>query len=161
MTQGRSEPLKAGEPAPDLTLNDTEMKPVRLRGDAGKHIMLAFFPAAFSRVCSTELCAFSEHMAELSEANTQVLGISVDLPYSLKQFKIERKLSFPLLSDFDREAIRAFGIVDDDFKGYHAGVARRSVFVVQPDGAVSWTWVADSPEQQPEYGEVLQHLGAI
>ena len=159
MAQTAIAPPQAGDRAPDFTLKDTEMKPVHLSDFHGKTVIVAFFPAAFSGVCTRELCTFRDHVADLNRLNVQVLGISVDLPYSLRQFKQSQKLAFPLLSDFDREAINAYGIVDRNFNGYTSGVAQRSVFVVNGEGRISWAWVSAHQGQQPDYGEVLEHLG--
>ncbi len=161
MTQVHSASPQVGEQAPDFTLNDTNFKPVSLHDLRGKTVILAFFPAAFSSTCTLELCSFRDHLASLNEAKVEVVGISVDLPFSLQRFKVEQKLAFPLLSDFDRTAIQDYGVVDDKFKGYSSGVAQRSVFVVDPEGKITWQWISEHQGQVPEYGEVLRHVGAV
>ncbi|GAC1445279.1 MAG: peroxiredoxin [Chloroflexota bacterium] len=161
MQRAHSAIPRVGEPAPNFTLKDTDMKSVSLQSFRGKTLVLSFFPAAFSSVCTSELCTFSEHMPDINEANAQILGISVDLPYTLKQFKQSKGLTFPLLSDFDRHAIESYGIVDRDFNGYNSGVAQRSVFVVDPLGSIVWAWVSGTQGEHPEYGDVLRAAGAL
>ncbi|MBV9280817.1 MAG: peroxiredoxin [Chloroflexi bacterium] len=156
MVDTRIHTPQVGEQAPDFTLNDTERQPISLHDYRGQTVVLVFFPAAFSSVCTKEVCAFRDSLAQLNRSNVQVLGISVDLPYSLREFRRAQNLNFPLLSDFDRVAISDYGVVDNSFNGYVTGVARRSVFVVDPNGAVAWEWLADSPGQQPDYTEVLR-----
>ena len=160
MVETRTHVPQVGEQAPDFTLEDTTMQPVSLRDFQGQPVILAFFPAAFSSTCTKELCAFRDSLARLNRSNTQVLGISVDLPYSLKQFQETQNLNFPLLSDFDRIAISDYGIIDDNFKGYVTGVARRAVFVVDSLGVVAWEWIADDPSEQPNYDEVIEAASA-
>ena len=156
MAQVQTRTPQVGEQAPDFTLPDTDRKLVSLHDLRGKTIVLAFFPAAFSSVCTAELCTFRDSLAQLNRVNGQVVGISVDLPYSLQRFKEAERLEFPLLSDFDRTVIREYGVVDDNFGGFTSGVARRAVFVIDREGKVAWEWVADKPSQQPDYGEVLR-----
>src|SRR5260370_409717 len=88
----------------DARLITTDRKEVHLRDLLGKPLVLAFFPAAFTSVCTTELCTFRDSMARFNALDAQVYGISIDLPFSLKAFAEQNGLNFPLLSDMDREA---------------------------------------------------------
>jgi peroxiredoxin len=150
-----------GEKAPEFTLKDSDMKLVSLDDYRGKTAVLAFFPAAFSSVCTTELCAFHDHMAELNDLGGYIIGISVDLPYTLREFRRTAQIGFPLMSDFDGEAIRSYGVVDEDFEGYHSGVAQRSVFVVDPKGTIAWRWIAAKPTNRPDVGDVYAAVEKI
>lgn len=161
MAQVQNATPEVGDQAPPFTLKDSDMKSVSLQDFRGKTVIVAFFPAAFSRVCTSELCIMADHTRDLTDADAQVLAISVDLPYTLKHFKQEKGLTFPVLSDFDRAAIEAYGVVDRNFGGYTSGVAQRSVFIVDPDGRISWKWVSDAQSDHPEYDEVLQAAGAV
>jgi len=161
MAQVQTPIPQTGEQAPDFTLPDTDRQPVSLRDFRGKTAILAFFPAAFSSVCTSELCTFRDSLTQLNRANAQVLGISVDLPYSLKRFKEAEGLNFPLLSDFDRRVIRDYGVVDEHFSGFTSGVARRSVFVIHPSGKIVWEWLADVPSQQPDYDQVTEAVEQV
>lgn len=105
-------------------------------------VVLAFFPAAFTGGCTEELCTFSDALASFEALDAQVFGISVDLPFALNVFIREQDLTFPLLSDFDGEAIEAYDVVLADLHGL-SGVAERSVFVVDADGTIAYRWVRD------------------
>src|SRR5215510_12161557 len=95
-----------GTKAPDFTLPNQDRQPVTLSAEVLKHsaTVLAFFPAAFSGVCTKELCTFRDSLAKLNEFKAQIYGISVETFFALKAFADAQKLSFPLLSDFNKEA---------------------------------------------------------
>jgi len=147
---------EVGDQAPDFTLLDTEQKPVSLHDFRGETVVLAFFPAAFSGTCTKEMCAFRDSLAQFNHANAQVLGISVDLPFTLRKFKEANGLDFPLLSDFDHKVIEEYGVVNNNFLGFSGGVAKRAVFVVDGTGKVAWEWVSAEPGMEPDYAKVLQ-----
>jgi peroxiredoxin len=155
-------PLKVGEVAPDFKLFDTERKERSLKEFLGKKAVLAFFPGAFTGVCTKEMCTFRDSMAELGKLNAQVVGISVDSPFSNKAFSDANKLNFPLLSDYGRNVIRQYGGVHDDFagmKGYTA--SRRAVFVLDKGGVVKYAWISDVPTNEPPYDEVKKALASF
>ena len=132
-----------GQAAPDFTLVDSNKNPVTLSALKGKNVVLAFFPAAFTGVSEKEMCTFRDSMSAFNDLAASVYGISVDGPFSQKAFSDRNGLTFPLLSDYTREAVKAYGITHDDFaglKGYTA--AKRSVFVVDKTGVVQYVWVA-------------------
>jgi peroxiredoxin len=143
-----------GAAAPDFTLKDTQMQDVSLRDFRGRTVVLLFYPAAFSGVCTAEMCTFRDNMAAFNDVNAQVLGISVDLPYAQREFKKAQGLEFPLLSDFDHTAIEAYGVVHRAFNGFTSGVAMRSVFVVDPEGVIAWEWIAERQGESPAYEAV-------
>lgn len=148
-----------GKTAPDFTLFDTTKQPVQLSGLRGQQVIVAFFPAAFTGVCTKELCTFQDSLAGLNDANATVLGVSVDAPFSNAAFAKQNGLSFPVLSDYAREATEAYGVALRDFagmKGYTA--AQRAVFVVGADGVVKYEWVAPNPGVEPDYAAVKAAL---
>lgn len=151
-----------GKKAPDFTLPDTDRKPRKLSEFKGKKLVLAFFPGAFTSVCTKEMCVFRDSMARLNNLNAQVLGVSVNDPFSNKGFAERNMLTFPLLSDYNREVIRLYGIELKDFaglKGY--SVAKRSVFVLDKDGIVRYKWVSEDPGIEPNYKEIEDALNQI
>ena len=95
--------LDVGSPAPDFTLPNQDREPVTLSAQRGHPVVLAFFPAAFSSVCTTELCTFRDRLSTLNTARAQVYGISVDTFFTLKAFQTDQGLTFPLLSDFNKD----------------------------------------------------------
>ena len=109
--------VDVGSKAPDFTLVNQDREPVTLSAQRGRPVVLAFFPAAFSSVCTRELCTFRDSLAGLNKANAQVYGISVDTFFTLKAFQEAQKLTFPLLSDFNKTAIRDYGVFNEDMIG--------------------------------------------
>jgi peroxiredoxin len=115
--------IKVGQKAPDFTLNDTDLKPKKLADFLTRTVVLAFFPGAFTSVCTKELCTFRDSLARLNSLRAQVVGVSVNDPFSNKAFAEKNLLAFPLLCDYNREVIKLCGIEIPDFaglKGYTA-----------------------------------------
>jgi peroxiredoxin len=146
--------VEVGQQAPNFSLLNTERQPVTLESLRGKPVILAFFPLAFSPVCTEELCTFRDALAELNDANAQVVGISVDSPFSLRAFAEAQKLQYPLLSDFNKEASQAYGVLNENLLGVFKGVANRAVFVIDAKGKIAHKWVSEDPRVQPNYDEV-------
>jgi peroxiredoxin len=151
--------IKVGTHAPHVTLFDTERKAVSFP-EHGHVTVLAFFPAAFTSVCTKELCNFRDAIGEYQKLNATVYGISVDSPFSLGEFKKQQGLPFSLLSDHKHEAINAYGVVYQNLANLGLTVAARSVFVVDPHGHVSWAWVSAQPSDEPKYEDVKQAVEA-
>ena len=149
-----------GSKAPDFTLTNQDRQPVTLSEQRGRPVVLAFFPAAFSSVCQKELCTFRDSMARLGQANAQVYGISVDTFFTLKAFHDQQKLSFPLLSDFNKQAIREYGVFNEDMIGLK-GIAKRAVFVIDKDGIVRHKEVLDDARNEPNYDKVFSTLATL
>ena len=152
--------VDVGTQAPDFTLTNQDRQPVKLSEQRGKPIVLAFFPAAFSSVCQKELCTFRDSMGRLGQANAQVLGISVDTFFTLKAFQDQQKLPFPLLSDFNKQAIRDYGVFNEDMIGLK-GIARRAVFVIDKDGVVRHREVLEDARNEPNYDAVFSALASL
>lgn len=154
--------LTVGQNAPDFTLFDTERKPRTLKEFAGKKVVLAFYPGAFTGACTKEMCALREAMAAFNSLDAQVIGISVDSPFANKAFADANKLAFPLLSDFTLEVSKKYVGVYESFggvTGYYA--AKRSVFILDGKGVVRYTWVTDTPGTEPPYEEIQRALKAF
>lgn len=154
--------VAVGSPAPNFDLFDNARQRVSLDAQRGKTVVLAFFPAAFTAVCEKELCSFRDSLTALNDLNAAVFGVSVDAPFANKAFADKNGLNFPLLSDYAREAVRAFGVAHDDFAGLPGyTAAKRSVFVIDPEGVVRYAWVAPNPGVEPNYDEVKAAVGKI
>ena len=151
-----------GSDAPDFTLPDHKREAVTLSALRGKNVVLAFFPAAFTGVCEKELCTFRDAVAQFNDIDASVFGVSVDAPFSNAAFAEKNGLNFQILSDYARTAVNAYGIAHDDFAGM-AGytAAKRSVFVVDKEGKLRWSWVADNPGQEPDYDAVQAAVKAL
>ena len=149
-----------GDMAPDFTLTAQDKSKVTLSDLRGERVILAFYPAAFTGVCTTEMCTFSEGMASLGDSGVKVFGISVDAPFSNGAFAEKNGIAFPLLSDVHREAVNAYDVALGDFVIPGYTVSQRSVFVVEADGTIGYAWVAENPGIQPDYDEVMAHCSA-
>jgi peroxiredoxin len=144
-----------GQKAPQFTLVNTDLKAVSLSELAGKNVVLAFYPAAFTGVCQKELCTFRDGLSDFVGANTAVLGVSVDSPFANKEFAGKNGLNFPLLSDLTRDVIKQYDVVFNDLAGVKGfTVAKRSVFVIDKGGVIRYKWVAPEPKVEPNYAEV-------
>ena len=150
--------VAVGSKAPDFTLMNQDREAVTLSALRGKPVVLAFFPAAFSSVCSKEMCTFKDSMAQLGKANAQVFGVSVDTFFTLKAFQDQQKLNFPLLSDFNKTVIRDYGVFNEDMIGLK-GIAKRAVFVIDQDGIVRHAEVLEDARNEPDYRAVFTALG--
>ena len=124
-------------------------------------VVLAFFPGAFTSVCSHEINAFDDRLGEFEDAGAQIVGVSRDTPFSLNEFRADLGVSVDLASDLNQDAIEEYGIeMDFTELGVH-GVAKRSVFVVDTDGEIAYEWVSDDPGVEPDYDEVLAAVEAL
>ncbi len=154
--------IKVGDKAPDFTLPDADLKLRSLKEFLGRKVVLAFFVGAFTAVCTKEMCAFRDSMARLIGLKAQVIGISVNDPFSNRAFAEKNRLPFPILSDYNRQAIRAYGVEISDFgslKGYT--VAKRSIFIVNKNGVVRYVWTTEDPIIEPDYKEIENALEKI
>ena len=149
-----------GSKAPDFTLMNENREPVTLSSQKGHPVVLAFFPAAFSGVCTKELCTFRDSMAKLNSAKAQVYGISVDTFFTLAAFKKDQNLNFPLLSDFNKDVIQAYGAYNPDMIGLK-GIAKRSTFVIDKDGVVRHREVLDDARNEPDYQKLYDTLAKL
>lgn len=149
---------RIGQKAPEFSLPDAEGKQRSLGEFVGPAVtLLAFFPFAFSGVCDKEMCVFRDGFDGLSAPTTLVVGISVDSVFTLKAFAQTYNLQFPLLSDFNRQVTRLYGVLQERWVGFdYDGVAKRSVFLVDKKGSLRYKWVADAPSNEPPYEEVAE-----
>lgn len=154
--------LTVGSKAPDFTLVDTDRKPRSLKEFAGKKLVIAFFPGAFTGVCTKEVCALRDAMAAFNAIAAQVIAISVDSPFANAAFAGQNKLAFPVLSDLTKEVSKSYCGLYEDFagvKGYAA--AKRSVFVIDGAGIVRYAWSTDAPGIEPPYDEITKALNSF
>ena len=152
--------VDVGSKAPDFTLTNEERQPVKLSEQRGKPVVLAFFPAAFSGVCTKELCTFRDSLARLNQTHAQVYGISVDTFFTLKAFHDQQGYNFPLLSDFNKQVIRDYGVFNEDMIGLK-GIAKRAVFVIDKDGVVRHREVLEDARNEPDYDAVFKTLEGL
>ena len=151
---GPSSSLPAvGSPAPDFTLPSTSGSDVTLSTLRGKNVLLAFFPLAFTKVCTQEMCSLSEDYGRFRDANTVVLPISVDSVPTLREFKAKERITVDLLSDFKREVSRRYGtLLEDKF------FSNRAYVLIDPQGLVRWAYSEDTPSTRRENQELLAQV---
>jgi peroxiredoxin len=153
--------LQIGDSAPNFSLYNSEKQLVNLSDYTGQPVLLLFFPQAFTSVCTTELCTIRDNMAAYNALNMQVFGISVDSVFTLKRFKEEQALNFPLLSDFNKVASEAYGALYHDWILDMKGVSKRSAFVVDRDGNIAYAEVLESAGDLPNFEAITQTLAAV
>lgn len=154
---------QVGDKAPDFRLPATGERDTVALGEfqGKKNVVLLFFPFAFSPVCTDEFCAIRDtHYAEYDQLDAQVLGISVDSPFTLKAWAEQQGFRFPLLSDFNKEVARAYDVYYEQL-GNFRGVAKRAAFVIDKDGIIRYRWVSDDPKVLPDLGEIRQVLAQL
>lgn len=154
--------IKVGDNTPDFTLPDFNMKPRSLKDFLGQKVVLAFFVGAFTSTCTKEMCEFRDSMSRLIDLNAQVVGVSVNDPFSIKGFAEKNRLPFPILSDYKREVIKTYGLELPNYAGLDGyTVAKRSIFILDQKGIVRYVWVSDNPAIEPNYQEIQNILRQI
>jgi peroxiredoxin Q/BCP len=129
--------LTAGDTAPDFTLPDADGKPVSLADYRGRRVVVYFYPAAGTPGCTKQACDFRDSLAELNGAGLDVLGVSPDKPAKLAKFRDKEGLTFPLLSDADKDVLNAWGTFGEkQMYGKTVTGVIRSTFVVDPEGKI-------------------------
>lgn len=159
---GESMTPALGTLAPDFELPLVPGEaPLRLSDYRGhKPVVIFFFPLAFSGTCTKEFRILRDDMDEWDALGAALIGISVDSPWANQLFAEQCQVPFPVLSDFNRDAVTAYGIRDDDFLGMK-GVGKRSVFVVDRGGMVRYAWIAEDADLLPDFAALKQLVGQL
>lgn len=148
-------PLEVGERAPNFTLptkswdENVTLNELTREGP----VVLIFYPGDWSSVCTDQMQQLQEQSGKFDEKGAKLLAVSADTPWSHKAFAEDRGVEFPLLSDFDREVIRAYGVE------HEVGFPERAYFVIDREGVVRARKVEASPKDKPEVEEILKDLG--
>ncbi|MCJ7731550.1 peroxiredoxin [Candidatus Bathyarchaeota archaeon] len=154
--------VDVGSKAPEFTLVNQSMKEVSLGDYRGKNVVLAFYPGAFTSACKKEMCTIRDDIAKLEDLGAQILGISVNDPFSNKAFHEDNVLNFPLLCDYTREVVKKYDVYHENFAGLQGyTAAKRSVFILDADGVVRFKWVSENPGVEPDYNEVKKQLSKL
>jgi peroxiredoxin len=153
--------VDVGAKAPDFTLHNQDRQDVTLSEELKKGpVVLAFMPAAFSSVCTQEMCTFRDSATDLNKVHANVLGVTVDTFFALKAWADQQKLTFPLLSDFNKDVIRKYGVVNPDMIGLK-DIAKRAVFVIDRSGVVRHREVLEDARNEPDYAAVNRALANL
>lgn len=152
--------VKVGDDAPNFILTGTNRETYSISDYKGQKVVLAFYPAAFTGVCTKEMCMFSDSLSSLTDANAVVFGVSVDAPFANKAFADQYDIHFELLSDVHRTMIKDYHMEFENFviDGYTA--ANRGVVIVDEDGKIGYFWVAENLGLEPNYEEILQYCNS-
>ena len=146
--------LQPGSAAPQFKLVSSDLKEVSLSDFKGKKVILHFFPFAFTGVCTTQLCTMRDNFGYYDGLNAQILGISVDSPFTLAKFKEENNYPFPLLSDFNKEASTAYGALYSEFAFGLQGVSKRAAFVIDEEQNIVYAEVLESAGDLPDFAAI-------
>lgn len=154
--------IQAGAVAPQFSLFDTDKNKVSLADQKGKNVVVLFFPLAFTGVCTTELCNVRDNISLYNNTNAVVFGVSVDSLFSLGKFRDEQNLNFQLLSDFNKEAASAYGVLYETFPAFEMqGVSKRAAFVIDKEGVVRYAEVCPTPGDLPNFEAIQQTLNSL
>jgi len=153
--------IQVGEKAPSISLYDTDKNQVAL-GGSDKNTVILFFPLAFTGVCTAELCTIRDNIGLYNNTNAAVLGVSVDSLFALGKFKEEQNLNFPLVSDFNKAAASAYGVLYETFPAFEMqGVSKRAAFVVDKSGVVKYAEVCPTPGDLPNFAAIQECLAGL
>ncbi|MEY4595330.1 MAG: hypothetical protein RIQ47_1740 [Bacteroidota bacterium] len=153
--------LQIGQKAPDFKLVDTEKNEVTLEQFRGKNVVLFFFPMAWTGVCTKEMCAIQEDYAAYQSLNAQTIGVSVDSLFALKRFGEDNKINFPMLSDFNKQAINDYDVVHQDFAFGYKNVAKRATFVIDKEGVLRFAEVLPQLGDMPNMDAIKEALKGL
>lgn len=153
--------LSIGQNAPDFTLYNSDRQPVTLSEQRGNHVLLLFFPLAFTSVCTAELCSVRDSLHLYQNLNATPFGISVDSTATLHKFKEDQNLNFTLLSDFNKEVSRAFDAIYEEWGYGMRGVSKRAAFIIDKEGVVQYAEVLENAGEQPNFEAIKEKLAAL
>ncbi len=153
--------IKIGQVSPDFTLFDSEKKQVTLSELKGQNILLLFFPLAFTKTCTEELCHVRDNISDYNNADAKVFGISVDALHTLAKYKEDQQLNFTLLSDFNKDVSRSYGSIYEMFGYNMKGVSKRSAFVIDKEGIVRYAEVLDNAGEIPDFAAIQSILKGL
>ena len=153
--------LKKGDKAPSFKLFNTEKKEVSLEDFKGKNLIIHFFPAAFTGVCTAQLCNVRDAINLYHNDKCDVVAISIDTPFTQGKFKELQNLSFDLLSDFNKEVSKAYGAQYDTWILDLKGVAKRSAFVVDGNGIIQYAEVLENAGDMPNFAAINETIASL
>lgn len=150
--------IAVGSKAPSFKLFNTERKEISLSDFAGKTLVIQFFPAAFTGVCTEQVCATRDELSFYNGIGAAVVGISVDMPFSLKAFKEKNNINYDLLSDFNKLTIHEYEMYHCNFACGIKGVAKRGVIVIDASGNIAYTEETANPGVQVNFASLKAAL---
>ena len=150
--------IEIGQKAPSFKLYDTDKKEHSLEDCKGHNVVLLFFPFAFTSVCTREMCQMRDEYSMYNDMDAIIFGLSVDSLFTLKKWKEEHNLQFTLLSDFNKEASKAYDSLYDTWTyGYH-GVSKRASFVIDKNGILRYMEILPVAGDYPNIEAIKETL---
>ncbi len=154
--------ISIGQKAPSFNLFDSDKKNISSDSFAGQPVLIFFFPFSFSSVCTAELCGVRDNLQVYNNANVSVVGISVDSLYTLHQFKKDQQINFTLLSDFNKNVSRDFGVLYDTFPAFEMqGVSKRAAFLIDKNGLVQYAEICATPGDMPDFNAIQSKIASL
>lgn len=153
--------IEIGQAAPDFTLFNSEKKEITLSELKGHNVLLLFFPLAFTKTCTEELCHVRDNISWYNNAEAKVFGISVDALHTLKKYKEDQQLNFMLLSDFNKDVSRLYGSIYELFGYNMKGVSKRSAFIIDKTGIIRYAEVLENASEIPNFNSIQQILAGL
>jgi peroxiredoxin len=153
--------LQIGQRAPGCILYDSDKNQVSLEDQKGNNVLLLFFPLAFTRTCTAELCSIRDNIGSYNAVQAKVFGISVDSLYTLAKFKAEQNLNFSLLSDFNKEVSHSYDVLYETFSYGMKGVSKRAAFVIDKQGNIQYAEVLENSSEQPDFDRINKKLAEL
>jgi peroxiredoxin len=156
--------IKVGSKAPDFTLkskNATGLGDVKLSENFGKkNTVLLFFPAAFTSVCTKEMCDLTAGLAQYASLNAAVIGVSVDTPFAQEAWAKQEKIGITLASDLNKTVTKAYDVVFPNLAGV-GDTAARAAFVIDKEGIIKYAEQTPTPKDLPDFGAVQKVLSGL
>lgn len=150
-----------GSLAPDFTLYSSEKQQVHLADFRGQHVVLLFFPLAFTGTCTKELCKMRDDLRFYTALDAVIIALSVDSPQSLARYKADQQLNFLLLSDFNKTVSTAYGALYEEFSLGMRGVSKRAAFVIDRAGVVQYAEVLENAGHLPNFDAIRSVLAEL
>lgn len=150
--------IESGQQAPAFSLYDTAKNKISLSDFKGHNVLLLFFPQAFSRVCTKELCSVRDNIGLYNNANAIVIGISVDSVFTLAKYKESQEYNFILLSDFNKEVSSAYGSLYENWILDMKGVSKRSAFIIDKNSIIRYAEVLEVAGEEPNFENIQKIL---
>jgi len=149
--------VRVGDKAPNFNLPDVENRPRTLKEFLGQKVILIMFVGAFTSKCTKEICDFRDSISQMINLKAQIVGIDIDAPFMNKALAEKHRLHFPILSDYNHEVIKTYGLEvskSDSSKGKY----QRSILVLDENGIVRYVWVTDNHDVEPNFEEIKDAL---
>jgi peroxiredoxin len=156
--------LPVGSKAPDFSLKSKTsagLADVKLSANFGKkNTVLLFFPAAFTGVCTQEMCDITAGLAGYQDMDAEVIAVSVDSPFAQEAWAQKEKISLTLASDLNKNVTKAYDVLLEDLVGI-GSAAKRAAFVIDKEGVIRYSEATPSPKELPNFEAVKTALAGL